>query len=247
MELDPKVLGKELADISHDYITRAHKRDVKVGDIFKLDTQNADAARGYRIRKALKQEFYDVFSVVYENIYWAYIDRNGIPYSAKDHREFYSKIWDNINIKRKLPPFHVILSMWKTIRATISSAYIVLHNNTDFLAVVVRGRAGMMNLPGGKMELSDNNDLFETARRETREELGLDIATYNNVYQLNVGKRIVAVYEIVYEQLPKYMLYSDELDGYLYIPWTMLDQEMVRSKFGKDKLKLLNAVRPQII
>ena len=230
-------LAELLLDIANKYVVEGNPES---GDIFKTYKDKT-----YIIRANVKQAFYDDFSAVYENMYWDYIDSYDIPYKSSNHRNLYSRIWNEI---RDEPPFNLILAMWKTIRRNISTAYVVFHDSVNFLAVIVKGRSGQMNLPGGKMELSDNNDLFETARRETKEELGLNIETYDNVYEHTFSNRVVVAFEIRYRWggLPKDMSYSNELDGYLYIPWKMLNQKMVRNKFGSVQLKLLDRVHHKI-
>lgn len=236
-------LGKELINLYSNYITREYKEDIEPEDVFKKNPL-IPYGRGYVIRKDKIQEFYDKFTAIYENRYWDHIDRHNISYSPVGHLNVYTNAWNKVKGKRRLPSFDILLSLWKKIRATIPVAYIVLHNFEKFLAVLVKGRKGMMNLPGGKMESSDK-DLFETARRETKEELGLDIISYDNVYQYGDVK-IVAAYEVVSEQLPIHMRYSREIDGHVYIPWSVLHTPMIRTKFGPDKLKLLDMMYESI-
>lgn len=57
----------------------------------------------------------------------------------------------------------------------------VLIKDTDNQILVIKDRAGVWNFPGGKLELGETP--LECARREVREEVGVDVGALTEIVQ----------------------------------------------------------------
>ncbi len=108
----------------------------------------------------------------------------------------------------------------------LSSVLIIIYGNSPTILMTKKAshlkiHAGEIAFPGGKLDYSDT-DLLDTALRETREELDIDLPRFKIIGQLEPVKTLNSNFTIVpfvsvLEHLPKIRC-NREVDQILHIP-----------------------------
>lgn len=108
----------------------------------------------------------------------------------------------------------------------MTTAQVVLINNQGFVLGVSRKTDhNDMGLPGGKMDLEDNENPMATAIRECKEETGLDISDLKLVFAIHKGGNMGFTY------LAKYDGEINHNEPHV-VKWVEF-QTLVRGSFGR--------------
>jgi 8-oxo-dGTP pyrophosphatase MutT (NUDIX family) len=148
------------------------------------------------------------------------------PLEGKINNEQYFTDTMDITILRSVLGSNVSSDIDAQGKYNLASVLIIIYGKPPTLIMIKKSQAmnihaGEIAFPGGKMEQGDN-DILETALRETREEISLDLSREQVIGQLkpvttlNSGFKIIP-YVSLLDDIPK-LEKNDEVEAILYIP-----------------------------